>query len=241
MARPNNPSADPRVGTGADKDEPVSENNSVNDIVSGEDPPVFYPEGKQHRLLGIPMEGLPTLSDAEFDDLLSFLWRYEETLGIAGPGDSNAAESTEVLVQIISDRCAVSLNEARELLSRTVEKHRSGRGLEDGNHGEYTVIWEPEDALAFVMRLSGASPSVVATFLYIHQCDELAEGLHVLEDQEGWIRRTYKWALSFTQAPTPQAPCPTITIGDGKFVICDGQHRSYALRYALESTKKAAS
>jgi hypothetical protein len=186
------------------------------------DAPVFYPGGKQHERLGIPKAGLPALADAEFENLLLYLWRYEEALGIGGPGDPNEAESAAVLARIIADRCNVPLDEACEILARTVDKHRSGRGLEDNDHGP-TVIWQPSDALAFVSRLSGVSPSVVATFLYVHQSDELAEGLFEPEDPEDWIRDTYKWALQYQ----PQTLTEDLRkcSGETRFFVADGQHR----------------
>jgi hypothetical protein len=159
---------------------------------------VFEAGGKQHERLGIPKEGLPHLSDAEFGNLLTYLWRYEETLGIGGPGDvseAEAAQDTEVLAEIIASRYEVFIGEARAMLERTAGMHRSGRGHEIDNEGS-AVFWAPDDALAFVKHLSGASSAVAATFLYIFQCDELAAGL--FEADEGWIQDTYEWALAHT-------------------------------------------
>ena len=58
-------------------------------------------------------------------------------------------------------------------------------------------------ALRFIQWVSRLDPFVIATFIYIHSCDQLASGLMQFEpdEQKTFVNEMYHWVLDFEPDP----------------------------------------
>lgn len=106
-----------------------------------------------------------------------------------------AAADLELLTKLIALDKGVSNAKAAFLLR--LASSNDENDLEDG---AYDIPYFDHDmARKFIEWITGYEPFLVATFLYIYMCDELAVGIIKIDtlEQPEYIQRMYGWVLEF--------------------------------------------
>ena len=163
--------------------------------------PVFRLWGKQHERLNITKDGLPIISDDQASSLIRYLVRYEAALGIR----EALQEGISAHVAKADRELVINLTALEEKTSYNNVAHNFRDELPDDN-GEENLeppAWDQEIALRFIQWVSRLDPFVIATFIYIHSCDQLASGLMQFEpdEQKTFVNEMYHWVLDFEPYP----------------------------------------
>ena len=159
--------------------------------------PIFFRIwGQQHERLNIPKKGLPVVTNEDAAFLVRHLTRYEAALGIRevlqeGIPEHVAKSDKEVLTRLVALEEGIAYGTA-------VERLKPQLSDEPGSKPELPS-WDQDIALRFIQWVSSYHPLLVATFLYIHSCDQVAVGLLSFdaEEQYRFINDMYHWALEF--------------------------------------------
>jgi hypothetical protein len=118
---------------------------------------------------------LPVVSDDQAGSLIRYLVRYETAVGIRealqeGIASHIAKADKELVINLIA------LEEKKPYSN--VAYNFCGRLPDDGD-GNNTALpaWDQDIALKFIQWTSRIDPFLIATFIYIYTCDQIASGL----------------------------------------------------------------
>ncbi len=113
-----------------------------------------------------------------------------------------AESDFELLTMLVALDGRVSLSKASDLLRLSrdgIEEDGETYYPDEDEDGHEVPNFENDTARRFIELATRFEPAEVAAFIYLNDCDELADGLHELTEAEiaARIEETYQWALGF--------------------------------------------